>query len=136
VGALELSLTQIKLLHHLDDTTAELTLKQGAEAVRVSLPAASRLVEDLVHRGLVERHEDAADRRMKRISLTDRGREAITQLNAARLSGLENFVATLTDEERQGLTDVLARLLAREEIAASRPQLGIAAPSPQAEERQ
>jgi DNA-binding MarR family transcriptional regulator len=123
VGTLELSLTQIKLLHHLEDTTSELTLKQGAEAVRVSLPAASRLVEDLVHRGLVERHEDTEDRRMKRISLTDRGRRAITRLNAARLSGLQSFVSTLSDEERQGLTDVLARLLARQEIATSRPHV-------------
>jgi DNA-binding MarR family transcriptional regulator len=123
VGTLELSLTQIKLLHHLADTTAELTLKQGAEAVKVSLPAASRLVEDLVHRGLVERHEDAEDRRMKRISLTDAGRDAITRLNQARLSGLENFVATLTETERQCLAATLAQLLGREDIAASRPHL-------------
>ena len=42
VGALELTLTQIKLLHHLDDASSELTLKEAAELVHVSLPAASR----------------------------------------------------------------------------------------------
>jgi DNA-binding MarR family transcriptional regulator len=124
VGGLELSLTQIKLLHHLDDSTTELTLKQGAEAVRVSLPAASRLVDDLVHRGLVERHEDADDRRMKRILLTDKGRVVIARLNAARLTGLEHFVTTLTEEERRQLTEVLATLLGRDAIAASRPYIG------------
>ena len=65
-GALELSLTQIKLLHHLEEATHELTLKQGAELVHVSLPAASRMVDDLVRRGFVGRHEDLEDRRMKR----------------------------------------------------------------------
>jgi DNA-binding MarR family transcriptional regulator len=121
VGTLELSLTQIKLLHHLDHTAAALTLKQGAEAVHVSLPAASRLVEDLVNRGLVERNEDAADRRMKRIQLTDRGRDAIALLNAARLTGVENFVATLSASERRSLAQLLSKLMTREEIAAALP---------------
>jgi DNA-binding MarR family transcriptional regulator len=123
LGTLELSLTQIKLLHQLEDSPSELTLKQGAEAVHVSLPAASRLVEDLVHRGLVERHEDIEDRRMKRIRLTDHGRRVITQLNAARLTGLERFVATLGASERRSLAQVLSKLLARDEIAASRPHV-------------
>jgi DNA-binding MarR family transcriptional regulator len=123
VGALELSLSQIKLLHHLDDHPAAITLKQGAEAVHVSLPGASRLVEDLVHRGFIERHEDVEDRRMKRIQLTDTGREAIARLNAARLHGLEHFVAGLSAAERQALAQVLTKLLAHEELAASRPQL-------------
>jgi DNA-binding MarR family transcriptional regulator len=123
LGTLELSLTQIKLLHHLDDNPNELTLKQGAEAVHVSLPAASRLVEDLVHRGLVERHEDVEDRRMKRIHLTDHGRTVIARLDAARLTGVERFVATLSASERRSLGQVLSKLLTREEIAASRPQV-------------
>jgi DNA-binding MarR family transcriptional regulator len=126
LGTVDLSLTQIKLLHYLDDTPTALTLKQGAEAVHVSLPAASRLVEDLVHRGLVERHEDAEDRRMKRIRLTGHGRVVITQLNAARLTGLERFVATLGSSERRALDQVLAKLLAREDIAASRPHVEVA----------
>ena len=105
VGALELTLTQIKLLHHLEDAERDLTLKEGAELVHVSLPAASRLVDDLVRRGFVDRNEDAEDRRMKRVHLTDSGRSVIRRLNAARLSGLERFAQTLTESERR----VLAR---------------------------
>jgi DNA-binding MarR family transcriptional regulator len=59
VGALELTLTQIKLLHHLEDQARELTLKEAADLVLISLPAASRTVDDLVRRGFVERHESA-----------------------------------------------------------------------------
>lgn len=122
VGALDLSLSQIKLLHHLDDAPDELTLKQGAELVRVSLPAASRLVDDLVRRGFVERNEDAQDRRMKRIRLTDDGRSVIRRLNAARLSGLEDFTLSLTEDERRALAQALDRLLARQDVAACRPE--------------
>jgi DNA-binding MarR family transcriptional regulator len=96
VGAIELSLTQIKMLHHLEDAARELTLKEGAELVGVSLPAASRMVDDLVRRGFVERHEDAADRRMKRVGLSK--------------------------SERQALARALALLLERPDVAACRPE--------------
>ena len=122
VGALELSLTQVKLLHHLYEAVHELTLKEGAELVHVSLPAASRMVDDLVRRGLVERHEDVADRRMKRVSITRDGRAVIDRLNAARLSGMEQFVEGLSGGERRTLAEALRKLLARPEVAASRPE--------------
>jgi DNA-binding MarR family transcriptional regulator len=122
VGAVELTLSQIKLLHHLEDADHELTLKDGAELVHVSLPAASRMVDELVRRGFVERREDAEDRRMKRVRLTDAGRAVIRRLNAARLSGLEQFAQNLTDTERRALAGALSTLLGREDVAACRPE--------------
>lgn len=122
VGALELTLTQIKLLHHLEEATHPLTLKQGAELVNISLPAASRTVDDLVRRGFAERHEDLEDRRMKRVSLTEEGRAVIRRLNAARRSGLQKFTEELSDAERRSLGVALAELLDRPEIADCRPE--------------
>jgi DNA-binding MarR family transcriptional regulator len=122
MGALELSMTQIKLLHHLEDADRELTLKEAAELVLISLPAASRTVDDLVRRGFVIRHEDAEDRRMKRVSPTEAGRSVVRRLNAARLSGLEEFVKTLTDGERAALGGALSELLRRPDLAACRPE--------------
>jgi DNA-binding MarR family transcriptional regulator len=122
MGVLELTITQIKLLHQLEETTRELTLKEAAERVPLSLAAASRTVDDLVRRGMVQRHEDAEDRRMKRIGLTDEGRSVMRRLNAARLNGLEQFATTLTDDERQALAGALDQLLQRDDIAVCRPE--------------
>ena len=122
LGALELTLTQVKLLHHLEDQTHELSLKEAAEMVHVSLPAASRMVDDLVRRGFAARREDEEDRRMKRVCLTDGGRTVIARLNAARLSGLEQFATTLTTSERRPLAQALSKLLQREALAACRPE--------------
>jgi DNA-binding MarR family transcriptional regulator len=121
-GALELTLTQVKLLHHLEDQPRELTLKEAAERVHVSLPAASRMVDDLVRRGFAQRREDEEDRRMKRVCLTDSGRAVIRRLNAARLNGLEQFTETLTTPERRSLAQALSKLLEREDVAACRPE--------------
>jgi DNA-binding MarR family transcriptional regulator len=120
VGELELTLTQIKLLHHLDDATTPITLKDAAEQVHVSLPAASRTVDDLVRRGFATRDEDAEDRRMKRVAITSSGRAVIRRLNAARLNGLQQFIETLTDTEREALSGALSQLLKRTEIDACR----------------
>jgi DNA-binding MarR family transcriptional regulator len=123
VGALDLSFTQIKLLHYLGDAEEELTLKQAAEAVHVSLPAASRMVDDLVRRGFVERREDPEDRRMKRVRVTESARAVIRRINAARLNGLEEFTRGLSDSERRALAGALDELLKRPEVAASRPEV-------------
>ena len=126
VGTLELSLTQIKLLHHLDDASSELTLKEAAESVHVSLPAASRVVDDLVRRRFVLRNEDAEDRRMKRVRLTNDGGAVIRRLNAARLIGFESFAQTLNHTEHEQLAQALATLLERRpDLAACRPEEAI-----------
>jgi DNA-binding MarR family transcriptional regulator len=122
MGVLELGMTQIKLLHQLEDAPRELTLKELAERIALSLPAASRTIDDLVRRGFVERHEDEDDRRMKRVSVTDRGRHVIRKLNSARLNGLEQFTQTLNDDERRALGDALQVLLRRPDVAVCRPE--------------
>ena len=58
---------------------------------------------------MVQRHEDAEDRRMKRIQLTDEGRAVIRRVNAARLDGLEQFTENLNDDERRLLAGALSR---------------------------
>jgi len=120
VGALEVSLSQLKLLHHLEATDHELTLKEAGESVHVSLPAASRMVDDLVRRGFVGRHEDAGDRRMKRVSITENGSAVIRRLNAARLNGLHEFTQSLSAVERDELAGALAHILQRPDVAACR----------------
>ncbi len=121
-STLELSISQVKLLHQLDECTDPITLKAAGELIGVSLPTASRIVEDLVRRGFVERHEDTHDRRMKRVSVTDHGSTIVRRLNAARLNGFERFTQTLTETERTALAAALEQLTARAEIASCRPE--------------
>lgn len=107
LAELDLSLTQIKALHALDGADAELPLSGLAATLNVSLPAMSRSVEGLHARGFVERHEDPDDRRMKRVRITDAGREVPRALHAARLSHLQAFVADLPDEDAARLATAL-----------------------------
>jgi DNA-binding MarR family transcriptional regulator len=120
LGLLDLSLSQSKLMHRLEAAGHELSLGQVADSVGISLPTASRSVDDLVRRGLVERREDVSDRRLKRVGLTVAGQAALRQLASARLTGLQEFIATLTEPERATLAETVDTLLQRPEIAACR----------------
>ncbi|HEY3021717.1 MAG TPA: MarR family transcriptional regulator [Solirubrobacteraceae bacterium] len=107
---LDLGLTQLKTLDRLEACGCEPTVKELAELLGLSVPGTSRNVEGLLQRGYLERREDAHDRRMKRLRLTDAGRDVLSRVFTARLAGLESWAATLTDEQRDALHAALVPL--------------------------
>lgn len=114
---LDLSVTQYKMLHLLSQQPdEELSVKALGDHVGLSLAAASRAVEGLHQRGYVERHEDACDRRVKRVRIADAGRRAIAELHTANIAALTEFIATLTPDERRDLAAALGPVLARLEV--------------------
>jgi len=125
IAELELSFTQIKALCALDMDSEGLSVKALADSMKVSLPAMSRAVDNLHDRGLVDRREDPADRRMKRVRLTEGGRAITSSLNESRLAAMQEFLLSLSNEEAQALTRALRLILSsRGEIADLRPQTG------------
>lgn len=120
---LELSVTQIKVLHRLDAAPDEVSLKQLGETLGLSLPAVSRTVDGLLARGLIARREDDRDRRVRRIALTPSGSETVMRLHRARVADLERFVATLSDADRRRISAALRPLLTRADIRACRTPL-------------
>jgi DNA-binding MarR family transcriptional regulator len=106
---LDLTLTQVKALTAL--ATAELTVKDLAARLGLSLPGASRAVDALVERGLLGRREDTTDRRMKRLRCTDAGRDALQRLDEARMAGVAQFTATLPAAQRKRLSGALRPIL-------------------------
>ena len=107
---LDLTLTQVKALTAL--SSDELTVKQLAERLGLSLPGASRAVDALVDRDLIARREDSADRRMKRLRCTGAGRASLQRLDEARLAGLEQFTAKLPAAQAKRLSAALRPILA------------------------
>jgi DNA-binding MarR family transcriptional regulator len=123
IAELELSFTQIKALCAMDVDGDDPSVKALADSMKVSLPAMSRAIDGLYDRGFVDRQEDQVDRRMKRLRLTESGRAITSSLNETRLANMQEFLATLSDEEAQALARALELILGnRREIAALRPE--------------
>jgi DNA-binding MarR family transcriptional regulator len=94
----------------------ELTIKRVAEFLGRSVSATSRMLDQLVVRGLVWRREDERDRRVKRVSLSESGRSFVHTLEQKRVEVQIAVMAYLSPEERavvaqamQFLTDAARR---------------------------
>jgi DNA-binding MarR family transcriptional regulator len=112
VGELDLSMTQLKILHILDGTGGEQTPSDLAKFVGLSPAATGRAFDAMTRAGLVSRRDDAEDRRVKRLTLTDAGVAAVSKITQARIAGLVLAVEDLDPDQRAALSDALAPLLA------------------------
>ena len=72
----DVSMKEYDVLYALSKSDAPVRLTDLHRRVLLSQPALSRMVDRLVERDLVERCEDAGDRRVVRLALTPAGREA------------------------------------------------------------
>ena len=83
-----------------------------AEAVAVTPPTASRLVDRLVRKGLVRRRADRHDRRQVRIGLTEAGRDLVDQVTERRRAEIAELLTSIPPEVKEPMADGL-RLLAK-----------------------
>jgi DNA-binding MarR family transcriptional regulator len=81
-----------------------MTLSGLAERERVSAPSMNRTVNCLEESGYVQRTVDAVDRRKTNISLTERGRETVTQTLSLREAWLDDALKSLSEEDRAVMT--------------------------------
>jgi DNA-binding MarR family transcriptional regulator len=108
----DLSFTQVKMILLLEDR-GELSVKDVARALNLSLPAASRAIDGLANRGLVDRRECEADRRAKIVSLRPGGRQIGEEMIARRQATYVEFASKLPEDERTALHEALLPILER-----------------------
>jgi DNA-binding MarR family transcriptional regulator len=113
-----LTFSQMKVLVELEapDEDAR-TVTALSEELGISAASASRAADGLVRKKLATRVEDQDDRRVRRLTLTAKGRQLADRIISARLAGIEEFTDSLGPEERQKLEAALDALLKRPEIA-------------------
>ena len=92
--------------------TDGLTPGELAQRLHVSTPTVVKSATRMESTGLVARRRDAADRRLVRLYLTDRGRSVQTDIEAARDDLGRRATATLTDAERRHLISALRKIIA------------------------
>lgn len=105
-----ISMAQINVLYELyyRGTCEVLAFTQ---TLGLSPAGASQLIERMVRQGWVERLADPADRRVRRVHLTEPGRQLAAESIAARDEWISRFGARLTEEEKRQVAKAF-RLLA------------------------
>jgi DNA-binding MarR family transcriptional regulator len=107
----ELSLKEYDVLYTLKKAGCALRLSDLNEAVLLSQPALSRLVDRLDARGLVSRCADPADRRGVLVTLTDAGAAMQQRTGARHARSVERRMrAALTPDDMRSLQALCERL--------------------------
>jgi DNA-binding MarR family transcriptional regulator len=99
LGELNLGFTQLAALYALADS-GTMTVADLADTLGRSPSAVSRLVDGLVQRQLIERNQDAEDRRVRTLTLTGRGQALLGLVDRARAQEFLSIVRPLPTAER------------------------------------
>lgn len=109
LGELNLGFTQLAALYALADS-GTMTVADLADTLGRSQSAASRLVDGLVQRQLIERNQDAEDRRQRTLRLTGRGQALLGLVDRARAQEFLSIVRPLPTAERAVVAMAVAAL--------------------------
>lgn len=88
----------------------ELTMGALASQMHLSVSTVTRVVDQLVARGLAQRGEDAADRRVCCVEPTSKGRELLGRISAELLEGETAILAKVPAEHRESVIHALEEL--------------------------
>ena len=99
LGELNLGFTQLAALYALADS-GTMTVADLADTLGRSQSATSRLADGLVQRQLIERNQDAEDRRQRTLTLTGRGQALLGLVDRARAQEFLSIVRPLPTAER------------------------------------
>lgn len=80
-----------------------LSMSQLGNLLYVSRPHMTTLVDALVIEGLVERHNDPSDRRVIKISITQKGRDEIRLFKEEMRKQIQHRLSSLPDDELKTL---------------------------------
>jgi DNA-binding MarR family transcriptional regulator len=109
MGDAEPNLPQMATLYLLDGGTTP-TVGELADQLGRSMSVTSRLVDQMVKRGWVDRAEDRDDRRAKRLGITAAGRTFLRHFEGLRAQAQREVMTYLTDDEQRQVSEAMALL--------------------------
>ena len=113
---LDLSFSQMRALFVLADSQRDLAVHELASLLGLSMATSGRAVQGLVKANMVTRREDDHDRRVKRVRLSEHGRRFVDGLLQAHRDAVREVLESLSDHERDQLSQALAPILARGDL--------------------
>ncbi len=105
-----LSMAQLHGLNYIFNNP-NCTLKELAKKISVSTPSANDLVNRLVNFNLIKREEDKKDRRLIRLSLTDKGKRVLNEALKTKKQCFSFLIDKLSNKEKNYLLLILKKII-------------------------
>lgn len=120
---IDLSFAQVRMLMVLAYVDTALPINQIATHLNLTFTSAGRNVDRLLQEDLVERNENAHDRRVKLVQLTPLGRDLVSQHFACHRRMLAEFTHRLSEDDRVRMAAALVPVLDGGLLADTPPAL-------------
>ncbi|HYP76330.1 MAG TPA: MarR family transcriptional regulator [Polyangiaceae bacterium] len=104
----DLDVVQVAALYLVDER-GSMRIGDVAAAVDRTLTSVSRPIDDLVQRGLLQRMEDASDRRARVLTLSAKGRRFLAQAGSDRVRTMLEATASIPGNAAEILGEALSR---------------------------
>jgi DNA-binding MarR family transcriptional regulator len=114
-----LSPAKLRILHRLQ--AGPISMREVAEAMRLTKPAATLAIDQLEQDGLVARATDETDRRQINVRLTRIGEQKQTELHEDHVARARSVLANYRDDDLETLREVLLKLGEAAHWSASDP---------------
>lgn len=89
----------------------EMIQSQLAARLEIRPQSLSELLAKAENDGLVTRRQSEEDKRQTIVSLTDVGRERVTEFRSAHKKHAEEFLSPLSEEEKETLSAILSKMI-------------------------
>jgi DNA-binding MarR family transcriptional regulator len=106
---LDLTIVQLKCLLFIDFKEST-NFKQLADALGVTPPSVTGIIDRLVEQGLISREENPANRRMQVLRTTEKGKALIQKLVETRRSTISTFLDSLSIQDLSSLARITSIL--------------------------
>lgn len=111
LSTFNLTVPQYMALGVIRRTEGGCTMSALAEATHQVSATMTGIIDRLGERGLVERREDSADRRSRRVYLTESGANLLTAIDEQRQAHMLDILGHFSPEERQNLIRLMEQYL-------------------------
>ncbi|HHZ00072.1 MAG TPA: MarR family winged helix-turn-helix transcriptional regulator [Sedimentibacter sp.] len=105
----DLSITEMHVIDNIG-LTSERTMSDTAKAVKVTSGTLTTAIDNLIKKGYVERRRSSEDRRVVKIRLTERGREAYKSHEDFHKDLVTSALEQLNSQEEELLIKVLTNI--------------------------
>ncbi|MEZ4485086.1 MAG: MarR family transcriptional regulator [Syntrophotaleaceae bacterium] len=110
IGASEINLTQFQYISVINQN-GDLSFTGLAEALNLSKPAVTSIVNKLIEQGYVYKRQSASDRRVYHIHLTEEGKQVANAYEQSRMEYVEGIHRSLTQSEFDQLLALMEKAL-------------------------
>ncbi len=100
----------MKLANSLANSDKGMTVGELSKAMDITPAAITQFIDKLVAKGMVERFEDPADRRIVRIRLTAKSQKKFSALKSHYYDRMNGMFKNLSDEELEQLAGIIKKI--------------------------